>query len=126
MMSGYSGKPSNIAFDHTGKILATGGSEIITVWSFKNDGPEGTHPGQLQYHLLPISSFAFAPGSNRLASGSRDGSLAIWGLKDDGHGGIAGFSHMTDHISTIAWKKDEKALAAGDANGKVKTWKIKS
>ena len=75
---------------------------------------------------MPISSFAFAPGSNRLASGSRDGSLAIWGLKDDGHGGIAGFSHMTDHISTIAWKKDEKALAAGDANGKVKTWKIKS
>ena len=126
MMSGYSGKPSNIAFDHTGKILATGGSEIITVWSFKNDGPEGTHPGQLQYHLLPISSFAFAPGSNRLASGSRDGSLAIWGLKDDGHGGIAGFSHMTDHISTIAWKEYEKALAAGDANGKVKTWKIKT
>ena len=77
-------------------------------------------------HQLPISSFAFAPRSNRLASGSRDGSLAIWGLKDDGHGGISGFSHMTDHISTIAWKKDEKALAAGDANGKVKTWKIKT
>ena len=50
MMSGYRGKPSSIAFDSTGKLLATGGSEIITVWSFENDGPEGTTPGQLYHH----------------------------------------------------------------------------
>ena len=37
MMSGYPGKPSSLAFDSTGKLLATSGSSVITVWSF-NDG----------------------------------------------------------------------------------------
>ena len=123
MMSGYSGKPSNIAFDHTGKILATGGSEIITVWVLKMMAKRALTQDKL--NIINYLYLLFAPEATDF-SGSRDGSLAIWGLKDDGHGGISGFSHMTDHISTIAWKKDEKALAAGDANGKVKTWKIKT
>ena len=32
MMSGYPSKPSTLAFDETGTLLATGGSEIVTVW----------------------------------------------------------------------------------------------
>ena len=42
MMSGYPGKPSALAFDDTGTLLATGGGESVTVWSFHRDGPEGT------------------------------------------------------------------------------------
>ena len=38
MMSGYPGKPRNLAFNSSGKLLATGGYEIITVWSFENNG----------------------------------------------------------------------------------------
>ena len=126
MMSGYPGKPSSIAFDSSGKLLATGGSEIITVWSFENDGPEGTTPGQLYHHQSFVSDFSFAPQGKRLASGARDGSLAVWGLKNDGHGGSIGTSKMSDQVSSIAWRKDSRALAAGDARGLVVTWKVKT
>lgn len=126
MMSGYRGKPSSIAFDSTGKLLATGGSETITVWSFENDGPEGTTPGQLYHHQSFVSDFSFAPQGKRLASGARDGSLAVWGLKNDGHGGSIGTSQMSAQVSTIAWRKDSRALAAGDARGLVITWKVKT
>ena len=48
MMSGYPGKPSALAFDDTGTLLATGGGEAVTVWSFQGSSPEGTRPGVLE------------------------------------------------------------------------------
>ena len=126
MMSGYPGKPRNLAFNSSGKLLATGGHEIITVWSFENNGPEGTTPGQLECHESFVSMLSFAPHGNRLASGARDGSIAIWGLMSDGHGGLIGTSQMSDHISSIAWKKDSKVIAAGNAKGQIVTWKVKT
>ena len=75
MMSGYPGKPSALAFDHTGTLLATGGGEAVTVWSFRGKGPEGTRPGVLQFHTEPVTTLAFAPGSRLLASG---GVMARW------------------------------------------------
>ena len=41
-MHGYPGKPSALAFDEKGSLLATSGSEDVTVWSFEGGGPEGT------------------------------------------------------------------------------------
>ena len=79
-MSGYPWKPSNLAFDSTGTLLATGGGEIITVWSFQGDGPEGTRPGELDLHGKPVSSLTFAPRGRRLASGARDGSVVVLSL----------------------------------------------
>ena len=69
---------------------------------------------------------SFAPHGNRLASGARDGSIAIWGLMSDGHGGSIGISRMSDHVSSIAWKKDSKVIAAGNAKGQIVTWKVKT
>ena len=126
MMSGYPGKPSSLAFDSTGKLLATSGSSVITVWSFNDGGPEGTRPGQLEHHTEFISSLAFAPKGNRLASGSRDGSVAVWGLTNNGHGKMIGSTLAADQVTNIAWSKDSRKLAATDSQGNVKTWRLKS
>ena len=72
-MTGYPGKPSHLSFDDRGKLLATSGSERITVWSFIGNGPEGTMPGELCHHTEPISSLAFSNKGMLVASGSRDG-----------------------------------------------------
>ena len=88
-MSGYPGKPSALAFDDTGLLLATGGGEAATVWSFKGNGRG--HPAWCsEYHSETITSLAFCAGQPRLASSARDGSVVVWALKTDGEGKTIG------------------------------------
>ena len=69
MMTGYPAKPSALAFDDAGTLLATGGGEAVTVWSFEGSGPEGTQPGVLEHHVDTVTTLAFARRGMRLASG---------------------------------------------------------
>ncbi|MEE2757723.1 MAG: hypothetical protein VYA30_13795 [Myxococcota bacterium] len=124
MMSGYPGKPSSLAFDDSGTLLATGGGEAITVWSFQGDGPEGTRPGVLELHPESITSLTFAPGQRRLASGARDGSVVIWKLRTDGTGEAIGVARLNGLVAGLAWRPDGRGLAGLDSTGGVTTWRI--
>ena len=124
MMSGYPAKPSALAFDDTGTLLATGGSEAVTVWSFQGSGPEGTRPGVLDVHVRPVSTLAFAPGAMRLASGGRDGGVVVWSLERDGNGNAQGAGTVDDVVSALYWRPDGRALAALDAQGGVTAWRV--
>ena len=124
MMSGYPGKPSALAFDSSGTLLATGGGEAVTVWSFQDGGPEGTRPGVLHMHPRPISSLAFERVGRRLASGGRDGTVIIWSVEDDGEGEPIGAALLEDAVSELYWRPDGRALAALDAQGGVTVWRV--
>ena len=124
MMRGYPGKPVNLAFDHTGTLLATGGSEVVLVWSFEGDGPEGTYPGELDFHVQPISALTFAKQHRRLASGGRDGAVIVWSLQSDGDGGVSGAAIVKESVSELLWRPDGRALAALDAGGGVTVWRV--
>ncbi len=123
MMSGYAGKPSALAFDDTGTLLATGGGEDVTVWSFDGDGPEGTRPGVLELHVEPVTTLAFARRGMRLASAGRDGAVVVWSLQKDGNGGPIGAAILTDMGTALYWRPDGRALAALDARGGVTVWR---
>jgi len=123
-MFGYPTKPSALAFDDTGTLLATGGGEAVTVWSFRRKGPEGTRPGTLDFHVQPITTLAFAPGSMHLASGGRDGAVAVWSLKRNGRGRRIGSESLEDSVAELYWHPDGSALASLDAQGGVTVWRI--
>jgi len=124
-MTGYPSKPSHLSFDDSGKLLATSGSERITVWSFIGNGPEGTMPGELCHHTEPISSLAFSNKGMLVASGSRDGSVVASFLKNDGNGDPVGAAFAGDLVGAISWRPDDCALAAVNAKGVVNVWKFK-
>ena len=124
MMSGYSGKPSALAFDDTGTLLATGGGESVTVWNFQGSGPEGTRPGVLELHVQPVTTLAFARRGMRLASGARDGGVAVWSLRRDGQGDPTGIALVADVVGGLYWRPDGRALAALDAQGGVTVWRV--
>ena len=124
-MTGYPGKPSQLAFDRSGRFLATGGSDQIIVWNFQGNGPEGSLPGQLVLHPEPISSLAFANQGLVLASGSRDGSVFVWFLDKNGDGNPLGGAFVGERISDVCWKPDDSALAAIDAQGGIHVWAFK-
>ena len=123
-MTGYPAKPSALAFDDTGTLLATGGGEMATVWSFHNGGPEGTRPGSLEFHVQPVTTLAFAPGALRLASGGRDGAVVVWSLRRNGEGGPIGAVNVAGAVAELYWRPDGRALAALDAQGGVSVWRI--
>ena len=124
MMTGYPAKPSALAFDDTGTLLATGGAEAVTVWSFHGRGPEGTQPGVLEHHVDTVTTLAFARRGMRLASGSRDASVAVWSLGRDGQGDPIGDSPVADVVAALYWRPDGRALAALDAQGGVTAWRV--
>ena len=124
MMSGYPAKPAALAFDDTGTLLATGGGEEVTVWSFEGKGPEGTRPGVLDLHVEPVTTLAFAPGVRRLASGDRDGAVVVWSLQKDGKGESIGAADLAGAVAEVCWRPDGRALAALDAQGGVTAWRI--
>ena len=123
-MFGYAGKPSALAFDDTGTLLATGGGEAVTVWSFRGKGPEGTRPGALKFHVQPITTLAFAPGALRLASGGRDGVVVVWSMRRNGKGGPIGAEDLGPLVAKLYWRPDGGGLAALDARGGVTVWRI--
>ena len=126
MMSGYQGKPRSLSFDNSGVLLATGGSERVTVWSFDGEGPEGTAPGELELHVKPITCLTFAPRGMRLASGSKDGSVGVWLLDQNGQGDAIGAVATFAPISMLTWRPDGRALAAASSQGSVHAWRVKN
>ena len=124
MMSGYSAKPGALAFDTSGSLLATGGGNDVTVWSFADGGPEGTAPGIHELHQAPITSLAFTTRGQRLASGCRDGAVVVWDLNRDATGAAAGAAVATGSIERVLWRRDNRALAALDAEGGVTAWRV--
>ena len=124
MMSGYPGKPSALAFDETGTLLATGGGEAVTVWSFQGSGPEGTQPGVLEHHAQTVTTLSFARRGMRLASGGRDGRVVVWSLGRDGQGDAIGAAPVADVVGDLYWRPDGHALAALDAQGGATVWQV--
>lgn len=122
MMSGYQGKPSALAFDSSGTLLATGGGNSVTVWSFHDGGPEGTRPGGLSLHVKPISTLAFANRGLRLASGGRDGAVVVWSMERDGQGEPEGAALIQGKVAGLYWRPDGRALAGLDGEGNVTVW----
>ncbi|MDE0020160.1 MAG: hypothetical protein OXT69_02075 [Candidatus Poribacteria bacterium] len=124
MMSGYPAKPSALAFDDTGALLATGGGEAVTVWNFWGSGPEGTRPVSLYLHVQTVTTLAFAHRGMRLASGARDGRVVVWSLRRDGQGNPIGIALVADVVSALYWRPDGRALAALDAQGGATVWRV--
>ena len=125
MMRGYPGKPSALAFDSAGSLLATSGGKVVTVWSFEGDGPEGTRPGELEAHVESVTTLSFAQSGRRLASGGREGGVVVWSLRSDGSGGPVGAALVDELIAGLAWRPDDRALAAFDATGGVTVWRVR-
>jgi WD40 repeat protein len=116
-MSGYPRKVRELAWDKDSRYLATGGCEIITVWDVSGKGAAGTRPIQLKFHQEALTALQFQPLSTRLASGSKDGKLAIWkSVKEKQPEFVAEFDAP---ISTLDWSPGGKQLGVGTSDGEV-------
>ena len=110
MMSGYPRKVRELAWDRTGRWLATGGGAQVIIWDCSRS-PEGTDPLVLEHHEVPLCQLAYQRGGDLLASASLDGALAVWeplGRREP----IASLPADDDEITAIAWTTRDDLVVA--------------
>ena len=124
MMSGYPAKPSALAFDDTGTLLATGGGEAVTVWSFEGDGPRARGPAFWSFMFNPSRRLPSLAAGMRLASAARDGAVVVCRFRGMEKAIRLGTAVLAGIGAELYWRPDGRALAALDAQGGVTAWRI--
>jgi WD40 repeat protein/GTPase SAR1 family protein len=115
-LKGHRGVVFGVAFDPSGKMLASGsGDGRVTLW----DAPTGKLLRTLEAHGDYVSSVTFDPSGGTLASGSGDGTLKFW----DASTGklLRTIEGRGNYVSSVAFNPSGGTLASG-SNNVVKLW----
>ena len=121
-MRGYASKVRQLAWHRHSRWLATGGSDAISVWDCSGRGPEGRTPTLLEWHPDLISALHYQPAGDWLASGARDGSVAVWSPTQRLNF-ISG-AKISSGVTRIAWSPDGTLFAAAGEAGEVQVMAI--
>jgi WD40 repeat protein len=116
-MRGFPAKVRQLAWHRGSRWLATGGGPGIAVWDCSGRGPEGRMPMLLEGHTDPVSALQYQPDGDWLASGARDGSLAIWSPTQRQN--QISRARIGSGVTRVAWSPDGKQLAATGEEGEV-------
>jgi WD40 repeat protein len=103
---------SCLAFDRTGRVLASGGADArIILWDVPGFRPRAV----LQGHTRPIRTLAFSPDGSRLASGGADGSLRTWDVARGAQVGFrqAGTAVQPNPINALTYSPDGLSIVVG-------------
>ncbi len=116
-MWGYPTKVRELAWDHTGRYLATGGGPVITVWDFAGRGPQGSKPLLLEAHRDFLRTVAFQHAGPLLVSGAGDGLMVFW--HPGRHRKALAQQRLYTGVSQACWAPDDGAVAIGTDDGTV-------
>jgi len=116
-MRGYAAKVRQLAWHRASRWLAAGGGDAISVWDCSGRGPEGRTPTILEWHTDLISALHYQPEGDWLASGARDGSIAVW-HPTQRLPQISG-AKIPSGVTQVAWSPDGNHLAATGEEGEV-------
>jgi WD40 repeat protein len=121
-MSGYPDKIARLAFEDTGRYLASDGAPDITLWDFAGKGPEGTRPRMLRAHET-VTALAWRPGTDAiLASAGAEGLLAVWKAASGRAGTRCRPASEYEHdepITALAWS-GPNLLVSADRDGTIR------
>ena len=121
-MTGYPQKVRELSWDSTGRFLATGGGNLITIWDCSGKGPAGSTPLSFQLHEEPVSVLAFQNRGPLLASACAGGRLALW--YPGGSKKVLAQTKIDSGFSQALWSPNDGKLAGGGEDGWVGVWAV--
>ena len=103
------------------QALLVAAAEAAVVWSGQGDDPEAWNAVLLPFHLDRISALACGPAQAPIVTASRDGTAAL----SSETGSLLQVLELDGQaLSSVAWRSDRKALAAGGEEGGWVMWPL--
>jgi len=116
-MRGYAAKVRQLAWHRGSRWLAAGGGPGVSVWDCSGRGPEGRTPTVLESHTDQVSALHYQPEGDWLASGARDGSIAVWSPTQRQN--LISRAKISSGVTRVAWSPNGKLLVATGEDGEV-------
>jgi WD40 repeat protein len=116
-MRGYAAKVRQLVWHRGGRWLAAGGGPTVSVWDCSGAGPMGRTPTLLEMHTDLVSALHYQPQGDWLASGSRDGGVAIWSPTQ--RNALITAGKLASGVTQVAWSPDGNHLAATGEAGEI-------
>jgi WD40 repeat protein len=116
-MRGYAAKVRQMSWHRGSRWLAAGGGPTVSVWDCSGRGPEGRTPTLLEFHQDQVSALHYQPQGDWLASGARDGSVAIWSPTQ--RQTLIAAGKISSGVTRVAWSPDGQWLAAAGEAGEI-------
>jgi WD40 repeat protein len=114
-MRGYASKPRSLSWSRKGEWLATSGADEVVLWPFKGPGPAGRTPDALGRRAAMVTVVACHPLNAYVAAGYKDGALLLARQQDGGDLTVRRANGAA--LVAIAWARDGRRIAYGDASG---------
>jgi WD40 repeat protein len=121
-MAGYPMKVREVCFDPTGRYLATGGGDRVTVWDCSPPGPAGSTPLSFEGHEGPVAALAYQGNGPLLASGGQDGRVLLF--QPGKFKKSVARSEAGAAVAQLAWSPDDRLLAVGTEAGGVVVYSV--
>jgi len=108
-----------LGLSQNGRWAAAGAADYsVRVW----DTGTGSRHATFRGHSARVTSIAFSPENDQIATGSWDGTAKIWDLSSGQEMGT--FGHK-DYVTTVAFSPDGVWLATGCSDRSVKLWNLR-
>jgi WD40 repeat protein/tRNA A-37 threonylcarbamoyl transferase component Bud32 len=130
-LKGHTLPVNSVAFSPDGKRIASGAGDIglvlnpgepgeLKVW----DAQTGQELLELKGRIHPVSSVAFSPDSQRIASGSLDSTVKVWDAQTGQE--LLDLKGHTLPVISVAFSPDGQRIITGSVDQTAKVWDARS